>query len=80
MSQQERLLTSHNGFNGAMPFQAWILEILRDFPEFSHSFNGAMPFQAWIQVLGISITSDWHSFNGAMPFQAWILHNRQRLW
>ena len=39
------------GFNGAMPFQAWILRLFGTKQWFYTYFNGAMPFQAWI--LGI---------------------------
>ena len=35
-------------FNGAMPFQAWILYPLKNGFGKQLSFNGAMPFQAWI--------------------------------
>ena len=36
------------GFNGAMPFQAWIWRHCGGNYQKRESFNGAMPFQAWI--------------------------------
>ena len=36
------------GFNGAMPFQAWICSFFFEHRQYFFSFNGAMPFQAWI--------------------------------
>ena len=64
------------GFNGAMPFQAWIHRN----PRCSNSkrrrcFNGAMPFQAWIPECRPQTATGHGGFNGAMPFQAWILNH-----
>ena len=36
------------GFNGAMPFQAWIFLRIGRLATEAGRFNGAMPFQAWI--------------------------------
>ena len=40
--------TIEYGFNGAMPFQAWICNQQAPARHLDDCFNGAMPFQAWI--------------------------------
>ena len=64
---------NRTSFNGAMPFQAWILPSGIDRLHTSKRFNGAMPFQAWILPLCAPVLPLVVRFNGAMPFQAWIL-------
>ena len=41
-------IDTSSGFNGAMPFQAWIYGQVGEFDIRQLGFNGAMPFQAWI--------------------------------
>ena len=41
------------GFNGAMPFQAWIWASNKSRFECFTCFNGAMPFQAWIYLQAV---------------------------
>ena len=59
-----------SGFNGAMPFQAWIQKKEENFAWLNSSFNGAMPFQAWIRILrwkgiAIRIELQWgHALSG----------------
>ena len=60
-------------FNGAMPFQAWILWSRLDEHSREDGFNGAMPFQVWISGCTATSSPRRRCFNGAMPFQAWIL-------
>ena len=61
------------GFNGAMPFQAWIQGTRPSTTRIIEGFNGAMPFQAWIlDEARASNNLEFDGFNGAMPFQAWI--------
>ena len=62
----------NSGFNGAMPFQAWIQFLPTGQPHSISGFNGAMPFQAWIPVEYDRYLVQNAGFNGAMPFQAWI--------
>ena len=63
---------TNSGFNGAMPFQAWILFVLEELQAGYICFNGAMPFQAWIRQQHAEPERQSQRFNGAMPFQAWI--------
>ena len=50
MSFPGSMPTPERCFNGAMPFQAWILGQLTNLEYLHLGFNGAMPFQAWISV------------------------------
>ena len=69
-----RLPSMTKGFNGAMPFQAWILwggvgfRLLKVQLQWGHALSGmdmgCCPSRGTDPHLG--------GFNGAMPFQAWI--------
>ena len=72
VQEKIRKVTFLSGFNGAMPFQAWIRKVNARLPAPTTGFNGAMPFQAWIHCLALRCSNTSARFNGAMPFQAWI--------
>ena len=63
----------YGGFNGAMPFQAWISSPAENTVEMNRVASmGPCPFRhGYIPVAKIpSLPAT--SFNGAMPFRAWI--------
>ena len=65
------------GFNGAMPFQAWIRGTRSTKIAVDKSTSmGPCPFRHGYSAVRQSVSS-WRSrFNGAMPFQAWIQGTR----
>ena len=69
-TQQFYLAVPQRSFNGAMPFQAWILGTCIASVCSENGFNGAMPFQAWIWVSKKAYTAPYrtlqwgHAFSG----------------